>query len=328
MSLPTITIEGKSFELLFKDLFRPHTPEEYASMKADIAANGILRPVTLNPEGQVIDGQHRLMIAAELGIPYENIRFHTLPLLTIEECAHAANSLQLEGRQLTAEERLTAMHKRNDRIREDVANGKSKRASAVANGVSEFTARKALKSAAALPIAPAPSPPVPAKLEGLDGKLYPSTKPDPEVLEERAERVAEAKAKGATVDQIAEEEQVSPRTVKSDLKKAKEKKAPRGMINGAKPRALCPPPVRPSSWGDSYEKKLHEALMLAGRSLAEIQRGSDLDYSVFPDDQTLYSLVATMESIACKLSLLAARGRQYYDAKQVADKAEKRTKLI
>tara|TARA_B100000949_G_C13993844_1_gene330306 strand:+ start:372 stop:578 length:207 start_codon:yes stop_codon:yes gene_type:complete len=39
----------------------------------------------------------------------------------------------------------------------------------------------------------------PTKVTGLDGKVRPATKPTPEQLEERVERVAEAKAEGKTV---------------------------------------------------------------------------------------------------------------------------------
>ncbi len=48
----------------------------------------------------------------------------------------------------------------------------------------------------------APAPPV---VTGQDGKTYPSTKPTPEQLEERVERVAEAKAEGKTVAEIAQD---------------------------------------------------------------------------------------------------------------------------
>jgi ParB-like chromosome segregation protein Spo0J len=42
--------------------------EEYAALKADIAANGIRVPVMLDQEGDIIDGHHRAAIATELGI--------------------------------------------------------------------------------------------------------------------------------------------------------------------------------------------------------------------------------------------------------------------
>ena len=84
-------------------------------------------------------------------------------------------------------------------------------------GVSPDTAQRAVQSATVRnqTVAPTPFPAVLPKTEGRDGKLRPATRPEPEALEERAERVAEAKAEGKTVDQIAQDEQVSPRTVNS-----------------------------------------------------------------------------------------------------------------
>ena len=46
----------------------PLTADEYAALKADIAAHGVLVPVELDEAGQVLDGHHRLRAAAELGL--------------------------------------------------------------------------------------------------------------------------------------------------------------------------------------------------------------------------------------------------------------------
>lgn len=42
-------------------------PEEYADLRADIAANGLLDPVVMH-DGQVLDGRHRLRACEETGI--------------------------------------------------------------------------------------------------------------------------------------------------------------------------------------------------------------------------------------------------------------------
>jgi N6-adenosine-specific RNA methylase IME4/ParB-like chromosome segregation protein Spo0J len=44
------------------------TQEEYAELKADIAARGVMVPVEYDERGSVIDGHHRIRICAELGI--------------------------------------------------------------------------------------------------------------------------------------------------------------------------------------------------------------------------------------------------------------------
>ena len=49
-------------------LFGPLTAEEYAALWADIAARGIRVPVDVDENGAILDGHHRVAIAAELSI--------------------------------------------------------------------------------------------------------------------------------------------------------------------------------------------------------------------------------------------------------------------
>jgi len=49
-------------------LFPRLTAEEYAALRADIQARGILIPIEVDQDGEVLDGFHRLEIARELGI--------------------------------------------------------------------------------------------------------------------------------------------------------------------------------------------------------------------------------------------------------------------
>jgi N6-adenosine-specific RNA methylase IME4 len=49
-------------------LLPPLTAEEYAALKADIAARGVMVPIELDEHGVILDGHHRSAIAAELGI--------------------------------------------------------------------------------------------------------------------------------------------------------------------------------------------------------------------------------------------------------------------
>jgi predicted transcriptional regulator len=51
------------------DFIRPLTAEEYAGLKADIAAHGQHFPIVHDQNGVTIDGHHRERILAELGIP-------------------------------------------------------------------------------------------------------------------------------------------------------------------------------------------------------------------------------------------------------------------
>lgn len=49
-------------------LMPPLTPEEYAALRADIAARGVMVPIEVDETGAILDGHHRAAIADELGI--------------------------------------------------------------------------------------------------------------------------------------------------------------------------------------------------------------------------------------------------------------------
>lgn len=114
---------------------------------------------------------------------------------------------------------MLARDERNALIVAEVAKGKSLRAAAEVVGVDHKTAAAVVRSAAGANSPAAPSPTIPAKLTGRDGKVYPSTKPSPEALEARAERVEEARTEGKSVEEIAEVEQVSMRMVNDHRKR-------------------------------------------------------------------------------------------------------------
>lgn len=57
-------------------LFDALRPEEYEALKADIAKRGVMVPVELDDDGNVLDGHHRLMIADSLGIDCPRVVRH------------------------------------------------------------------------------------------------------------------------------------------------------------------------------------------------------------------------------------------------------------
>jgi len=79
------------------------TTEEYEALKADIKQNGILVPVIRTEDGEIIDGQHREQIAAELGIT--DIPVKTIKGLGDEERRHMRIRLNAARRQLTGEQK-------------------------------------------------------------------------------------------------------------------------------------------------------------------------------------------------------------------------------
>jgi ParB-like chromosome segregation protein Spo0J len=50
------------------DIFRTLSDADYAELRHDIELHGILEPIWVDPQGQVLDGRHRLRAAHELGI--------------------------------------------------------------------------------------------------------------------------------------------------------------------------------------------------------------------------------------------------------------------
>lgn len=78
-------------------LLAPLRDEEYAALKADIAAHGVQVPVELDEAGVVIDGHHRVEIAAELAIDYPR---HVVPGLSDADKRERALKLNLLRRHL------------------------------------------------------------------------------------------------------------------------------------------------------------------------------------------------------------------------------------
>lgn len=98
-------------------LLPPLSAEEYAALKADIAARGVLVPVEFDEDGAVLDGHHRLAVWEELraaGIevpPYP--RVVRTGLSEADKVAHVL-ALNLARRHLSREERAATA----DRLRD------------------------------------------------------------------------------------------------------------------------------------------------------------------------------------------------------------------
>ena len=54
----------------------PLKPEELEALRRDIEARGVLVPVDVDEDGNILDGHHRVAIAKELGRPFETITRH------------------------------------------------------------------------------------------------------------------------------------------------------------------------------------------------------------------------------------------------------------
>jgi len=99
-TLPTITVDGCTFTVLFPDLVRPLTPAERADLRASIERCGIRSPVILDDKRGVIDGINRLRIAAEMDMPLDDIPFKVIPGLRPEQKEAIALELNVARRHL------------------------------------------------------------------------------------------------------------------------------------------------------------------------------------------------------------------------------------
>ena len=81
------------------------TEEEYEALKASIAAHGILVPIEVDEQGNVLEGHHRVKAARELGIPDERIPTNLRSFLSEEEKLEFVLRVNLVRRHLTREQK-------------------------------------------------------------------------------------------------------------------------------------------------------------------------------------------------------------------------------
>jgi len=203
-----VTVGGVDFELPFADLFPPLSAEVYEGLKLDISRRGIQNAIHVNKYNEVVDGQHRLLIAKELGLTDVPLQFIEEGQSRSEELASMRDlciALNAHRRQLDAESRSAIVSALKE-------SGLSNRAIAERVRVDEKTVRNDLKCSGAEKSAPEH----PEKTTGSDGKQYP-VQASAGTVAKRRERVAEAKAEGRSVREIAAEVGVSVGTVAADL---------------------------------------------------------------------------------------------------------------
>lgn len=76
--------------------------EDLSALRSNIAQNGVVVPIILDEQQNIIDGFHRLQIATELGYECPEV---VIPNLSLEEKRTLARSLNLARRQLSSEQR-------------------------------------------------------------------------------------------------------------------------------------------------------------------------------------------------------------------------------
>lgn len=137
------------------------TDDEYQSLKADIAENGIRVPIDVDEDGLILDGHHRAWITADLGVDCPR---RTLTGLTDEGKRAHAVAVNVHRRSLSREQRRELVA----RLRSD---GMSLPRIAKTVGVSLGTAHADVQAFR--------TESLPDRVIGADGKSYAASRPQP-----------------------------------------------------------------------------------------------------------------------------------------------------
>jgi ParB-like chromosome segregation protein Spo0J len=154
-------------------LLPPLSDEEYAGLKADIAAQGVLVPVVIDEDtGEVIEGHHRLKAWTELraeGVKVPDYPKQVVRFANDDDRVAFVLAANLFRRHLTREQRAEVV----TRLR---AEGWSLRRIGEAVGVSHPTVLGDLKIGKDLPISE------PDRVERKGGGTYPARRPRPTIF--------------------------------------------------------------------------------------------------------------------------------------------------
>jgi hypothetical protein len=161
MSTKAIVFSGTAYSCPYRDVLPALTQDERSQLRADIEKNGVLVPIVITDQAEILDGHNRLEIAVELGLP--TVPFEIVAGLTPDEKRVRAEDLNLLRRHLTPEQRRAVIDRR---LKADPAQSDSSIAASL--GVSDKTVgarRKRLESTSEIPML--------TSVRGRDGKTHP-----------------------------------------------------------------------------------------------------------------------------------------------------------
>ena len=92
----------------------PLSDADYGALKADIAERGIMIPIEVDEDGNVLDGHHRLRIANELGIKCPKFERHGF---TEQEKRTHARRLNIARRHLNEKDSPSRFSQRTSIVR-------------------------------------------------------------------------------------------------------------------------------------------------------------------------------------------------------------------
>jgi site-specific DNA-methyltransferase (adenine-specific) len=157
MNLTAIKIGETQYQLKYTEEFRPLAFAEFSSLLYDIAERGILVPIAVDENRNIIDGKHRLISAYILGI--KDVPFKIFPNLTDDDKYMIATGLNVYRRHLSKAER-------DERIIKLRQEGKSYTQIGEALGISDETVRREVVKATATNVGVQ----LPTMIIGKDGK--------------------------------------------------------------------------------------------------------------------------------------------------------------
>ena len=226
MSLPTYTLDGRTFTILFPDLLRSLTDQESADLEKAISEDGVTTPILIDEEDGVINGHNRLRIACKLRL--STIKTSLLTGLTHGQKKKIAWDSNAKGRQLTQDE-IAAGNAEAARGQQEEHIAKtgvpqSARGVARATGLHVSTVLKHCSTVDPSTVEQEPEGPV-AKAMDARGCLRTVRKLSAEEIEARQANVAALADQGYKNRQIAEMLGIGNGTVSTDLRKFRARQA-------------------------------------------------------------------------------------------------------
>lgn len=272
-------------------LLPPLSPDDYERLKADIAERGIMVPVEVDEDGEILDGHHRLQIARELDIDCPRV---VRPGMAEHEKRLHAVALNLARRHLTDAQKVLL----GAAIEPDVAE-RSKRRMAEA-GAKAAPGKPASNVA---PLEPARTVDEVAAQVGLgSGRTYERSKRVLEKARELAPEVADRAAAGElTVREVAKEVR---QVVKEQRVAAIAAKPPVDLSTLTEfPVLYVDPPWR-YEYAETNSRKIENHYpTMTGEELAQLEIPAAKDAVLF--------MWATSPKLAEALDLMAAWGFEY-----------------
>jgi hypothetical protein len=167
----TVTVGTRTFTLPFADLLPELSEREMTDLREGIRCNGVITPIIVDEHDGVIDGAHRVTIAAEVG--RTNVPVAVRTGLTHAQKTVLAIKLNSDRRQMSPETIKRLKAERVKRVAAARRQGKSTREIAAEEGISQSQVVADLKAATEQGCSVEPQD---GRVKGKDGKKRPAAR--------------------------------------------------------------------------------------------------------------------------------------------------------